>query len=223
VTTFWMFVDWLPVRNDDRFRRNCAAFRTSQVSEVRPIVGCSAHEEPFTVKLTITLEDFDRDCFRWNDLSFVSEHMRRAKALGPSDIQYFDVDASDCAPKPRAKNYRVMRVPVVEDVADLENSDYVVRHRADGSLEIDHPLNAVFRSDAEPAHELFHERSFKFIYCADAFAARVLRAGCSGAFFFDASRWATSANHRIRTRRGVEEIVRWNRRIFRTKLIEAIP
>jgi hypothetical protein len=223
VTTFWMFVDWAAYRKDAQFRRSCTAFRTSKVSNEWPIAGAFVHEELLTAKLTVTLEDFDRDCFSWNGLSFVSERMRRTMALGPSDIQYFDVDASESAPLPRSKNYQVMHVPVTEDVADLENSDYTVRHCADGSLKIDHPHNVVFRADARPAHELFYDRSFKFIYCSDAFAARVLQAGCSGAFFFDPSRWSGGANQRIRTRRGVEEIVRWNKRIFRTKLIESIP
>jgi hypothetical protein len=223
VTTFWMFVDWAVYREDSQLRRGCAAFRTSKVSKEWPVAGAFVREGLLTAKLTVTLEDFDRDCFRWNGLSFVSERMRRAMALGPSDIQYFDVDASESAPLARSKNYQVIHVPVTEDVSDLENSDYTVRHCADGSLKIDSPLNVVFRADARPAHELFYDRSFKFIYCSEAFAVRVLQAGCSGAFFFDPSCWSGGANQRIRTRRGVEEIVRWNKRIFRTKLIEPIP
>jgi hypothetical protein len=191
--------------------------------EERPIAGTFVREGLLTAKLTVTLEDFDLDCFHWNEFSFVSEHMRRAMALGPSDIQYFDVDASESAPLPRSKNYQVMHVPVTEDVADLKKSDYLVRHCPDGSLKIESPLKVVFRADAQPAHELFYDRSFKFIYCTDAFAARVLKAGCTGAFFFDASRWSGNDNQRIRTRRGVEAIVRWNKRVFRTELIEAIP
>jgi hypothetical protein len=220
-----MFVDWTASRKDAQFRRNCTAFRTSKVSEERPIAGAFVHEELLTAKLTVTLEDFDRDCFRWGEFSFVSEKMRRAMALGPSDIQYFEVDASDCAPLPRSKNYQVMHVPVTEDVSDLKNSEYLVRHRADGSLEIDSPHNVVFRPDAQPAHEFFYDRSFKFIYCSDAFAMRVLQAGCSGAYFFDASRWSGDSNQRIRTVRGLEEIVKWNppRNIMRTKLIQEIP
>src|SRR5579862_9343920 len=60
--------------------------------------------------------------------------MRHAMALGPSDIQYFDVNASESAPLPRSKNFRTMHVPVTEDVADLINSDYICRHLPDGSI-----------------------------------------------------------------------------------------
>ena len=53
-------------------------------------------------------------------------------ALGPSGIQYFDVDARESAPLPRSKNYRTMHVPVTEDVVDPINSDYICRHLPDG-------------------------------------------------------------------------------------------
>jgi hypothetical protein len=174
-------------------------------------------------KLTLTLESFDLDCFYWNGFTFVSEKMRRAMALGPSDIQYFDVDASESAPLPRSKNYQTMHVPVTEDLADLVNSDYICRHRPDGSVRPDGmPHSLVFRQDAEPAHEIFYDRHFKVIYCTDEFALRVLRAGCTGAFFFDPSR-PFGSQTRLRTLRGVEEIVKWTKTLLRTKLIEAIP
>ena len=148
MTTFWMFVNWLPVRNDTKFRKNCTAVRNSKAPEILPSAGEFVHEELLRAKLTVTFEGFDQDCFSWSGFSFVSERMRRVMALGPSDIQYFEVDASESAPLPRSKNYQVMHVPVTEDVSDLENSDYLVRHRADGSLEIDSPNNVVFRPDA---------------------------------------------------------------------------
>jgi hypothetical protein len=224
VTTFWMFVYWMPHRGKEKLFKYCTASYTSEPSHDGPIAGRFVRDGLLAAKLTMMLENFDLDCFYWDDFIFVSEHMRRAMALGPSDIQYFEVDASDSAPLPRSKNYQVMHVPVTEDVSDLKNSDYLVRHCADGSLKIDSPLTVVFRPDAQPAHELFYDRTFKFIYCSDAFAVPVLRAGCSGVFFCDASRWSGGANQRIRTRRGVEEIVRWNppRNIFRTKLIKKI-
>ena len=60
--------------------------------------------------------------------------MRHAMALGASDIQYFDVDASESVPLARSKNYRTMHVPVTEDMSDPKNSDYICRHRPDGSV-----------------------------------------------------------------------------------------
>jgi hypothetical protein len=143
--------------------------------------------------------------------------------LGPSDIQYFDVDASESSPLPRSKNYRTIHVPVMEDVSDPENSDYVRHHRSDGSvIQTGMPLSVVFRRDAEPTHEIFYDRFFKVVHCTDEFALRVLRAGCTGAFFIDPSH-SGGNDIRLRTLRGVEEIVKWTKKVFRTKLIETIP
>ena len=113
-------------------------------------------------KLILTLEDFDRDCFYWNGFTFVSEKMRHAMALGPSDIQYFEVDASESAPLPQSKHYHIMHVPVTEDVSDLKNSEYLATIvRMVPSSTIGMPLAVAFRPDAEPTHEIFYDRSFK--------------------------------------------------------------
>ena len=84
------------------------------------------------------------------------------------------------------------------------------------------PFSVVFRRDAEPTHEIFYDRLFKVIYCTDEFALRVLQAGCSGVIFVDPSHPGGN-DLRLRTLRGVEEVVKWTKRIFRTKLIETIP
>lgn len=181
--TFWMFVNWAPVHDIAKFSKHCTILDTSTVRQKGPIAGKFVRDGRLAAKFTMTLESFDRDCFQLDRFSFVSEKMRNAMALGPSDIQYFDVDASKSASLPRSKNYQIMHVPVTEDVADLQNSDYLFRHRADGSLEIGTALSATFRPDAQPAYEIFHERSFKHIYCTDELALRVLKAGCSGVFF----------------------------------------
>lgn len=77
-----------------------------------------------------------------------------------------------------------MHIPVTEDVADLKNSDYFCRHYSDGSVRPSRiPFSLVFRSDAEPTHDIFYDKFFKIIYCTDEFALRVLKAGCSGVFF----------------------------------------
>ena len=54
-------------------------------------------------------------------------------ALGPSDIQYFDVDSSQSAALPRSKRYQLMHIPVAEDVTDPARSDYQFRHRPEGN------------------------------------------------------------------------------------------
>jgi hypothetical protein len=96
-------------------------------------------------------------------------------------------------------------------------------HKADGSIQIGSPVSLAFRPDADPAHEIFHDRSFKFVYCTDEFALRVLRAGCSGAYFFDPPRSFGDDYKRIRTLRGVEEVVKWSRGSLRTKLVQEMP
>ena len=220
---YWMFVYWIYLRDEDRLVNHCTVSRLSEPSGEGPIAGRFVRDGLLAAKLALTLEDFDLDCFYWDGFTFVSERMRRAMALGPSDIQYFDVDASESAPLPRSKNYRILHVPVTEDVSDPHNSDYICHHRSDGSIDASGmPLVAVFRQDAEPAHEIFYDKLFRVIYCTDEFALRILKASCSGAFFFDPSQ--PFGNHtRLRTLRGVEEIVKWTKKVFRTKLIETIP
>ena len=220
---FWMFVYWMYLRDEDRPVNHCIVSRISEPSGEGPIAGRFVRDGLLAAKLALTLETFDRDCFHSHGFIFVSERMRKAMALGPSDIQYFDVDASESAPLPRSKNYRTMHVPVTEDVADPINSDYICRHLPDGSVISDGtPLSVVFRRDAEPKHDIFYDKLFKVIYCTDEFALRVLRADCSGAFFFDPSRPFGDDRH-LRTLRGVEKIVKWTKKVFRTKLIEPIP
>ena len=205
---YWMFVYWIYLRDEDRLVNHCTVSRLSEPSGEGPIAGRFVRDGLLAAKLALTLEDFDLDCFYWDGFTFVSERMRRAMALGPSDIQYFDVDASESAPLPRSKNYRILHVPVTEDVSDPHNSDYICHHRSDGSIDASGmPLVAVFRQDAEPAHEIFYDKLFRVIYCTDEFVLRILKASCSGAFFFDPSQ--PFGNHtRLRTLRGVEEIVK---------------
>ena len=220
---FWMFVYWMYLRDEDRPVNHCIVSRLSESSGEGPIAGRFVRDGLLAAKLALTLETFDRDCFYSHGFIFVSERMRNAMALGPSDIQYFDVDASESAPLPRSKNYRIMHVPVTEEVSDPDNSDYICHHRSDGSIDASGmPFTAVFRQDVELAHEIFYDKRFKVIYCTDEFALRVLKAGCPGAYFFDPSHPGGNFE-RLRTLRGVEEIVRWNKKIFRTKLVETIP
>jgi hypothetical protein len=217
-----MFVYWMPYQAQDKLPSHCTVLRTSKWSEETPIAGRFVQKGLLAAKLKLTLKNFDRDFFYWDDLMFVSKKMRDAMALGPSDIQYFDVDTSESAPLPRSKNYKAMHVPVTEDVADLKNSDYYCRHCSDGSVRpTGIPPSLVFRRDAEPTHEIFYDKFFKIIYCTDEFALRVLKAGCSGAFFFDPSH-PSGNDTRLRTLRGVEKITKWTSKVFRTKLIEEI-
>ena len=222
--TFWKFVYWMQQYGDEKLPEHCTVLYTSNLVQPGSRAEGFVLDGLLTAKLTLTLEDFERDCFCWNDLIFVSEKMRNVMALGPSDIQYFDVDASESAPLPRSKNYQTMHVPVTEDVSDLKNSDYLCHHHPDGSTTAESPYTLAFCPDAQPAHEIFYDRSFKAIFCTDELVLRVLRAGCTGAVFFDPSHCFGTPALRIRTLRGVEEFVKWDpsKNILRTKIIRKI-
>jgi hypothetical protein len=183
---FWTLADRASVLCDWKLdQKNCTIFldHPEKACQKWPTVGKFAREGLLSAKLILTLEDFDLDYFG-SGFSFVSEKLRDAMALGPSDIQYFDVDSSQSAPLPRSKNYRIMHVPVTDDVSDLKNSEYPCRHHPDGSLEIVSPIAPAFRDEAQPVHQIFADRSFKTVYCTDEFALRVLWAGCTGVRFF---------------------------------------
>jgi len=214
---------WLPYHIGlSKFNKHCAFSNNAEMFRSHLAPGEFAENGLPTAKLEVTLESFDVDCFLKGSFRLVSEKMRSVMALGPADIQYFDVDASRSARSPQSKHYQIMHVPVTEDVSDLKNSDYSSHHSPDGSVRIGSPRVVAFRPDAEPRHEIFCDRIFKVIYCTDEFAMRVLQAGCSGARFFDPAIPFFSA---FRTVRGVEEEEKWDpfRKILRTKLIREIP
>jgi hypothetical protein len=225
VKTFWTFTPWLPwQRNAGQFLGRYEFLNSAKVLRARPVDGEFARTRLPTAQIKFIAEDFDKDCFQFGALTFVSEKMRRAMALGPSDIQYFDVDTSQSTPLPRSKLYQIMHIPVTEDVSEPEHSDFLFRQRPDGIEVIGDPTVVAFRPNAEPAHEIFHDRFFKVVYCTDEFALRVLRAGCTGMRFLDAGHpFGVSSGHH-RTLRGVEED-EWDqrRKIFRSKVIREIP
>ena len=176
-----------------------------------------------TTRLELTRQDFDDDYFQLGKFTFASEKMRRVMALGPTDIQYFDVNSSQSMPLPRSKGYQLMHIPVAEDVTDPHRSDYTFRHRPEGVELWGAPDAVAFRADAEPAHEIFYDRFFKIVLCTDEFALRVLRAGCTGMRFFDPTQLFYGRCYR--TLRGVEKADEWDpvRKISYVKLIREIP
>jgi hypothetical protein len=223
-------------------------------------------KRPFPVaQLILTLETYDADYFIWEGRLFASERLRRAMALDPSVVRFFEVDASRSAPLPRSKNYQIMEPTVVEDVSDPEKSDYGVlpwgtdaylnmlmdgsignpvkpenraefastfkssyeRLRAKLDMELS-PIEAhsiVMRADAAPAHELFYDSFFRLhLMCTEAFAVRVLKAGCTGVRFIDPSRLEVGTKRRYRTLRGIEVHVKWDHvnKVEITKLIRSV-
>jgi hypothetical protein len=223
--TFWVVTPWFP--HWGNWKPLWSGYEFPNAAELLPLLpadGEFAAAAPPTARIEFTVEDFGDDCFRLGRFMFVSEAMRRAMALGPSDIQYFDVDSSQSAPLPRSKRYQLMHVPVAEDVTDPARSDYQFRHRPEGNELWGAPDVVAFRPDAEPAHEIFYDRFFKIALCTDAFAMRVLRAGCTGMRFLDPAR-LDHVESCTRTLRGVEKANEWDpvRKISYTKLIQEIP
>ena len=83
----------------------------------------------------------------------------------------------------------------------------------------------VMRSDIVPAHELFYDGFFhSHLFCTEAFAMRILKAGCTGVSFVDPSRLGFGINRRYRTLRGIEERVGWDavNKVEITELIQSI-
>jgi hypothetical protein len=222
--TFWVVTPWSPHWD---WRPFWSGYEFSNVAEISPLLPAAGEFAGAAVpasRIEFTIEDFSDDCFRLGKFMFVSEKMRRVMALGPADIQYFDVDSSQSAPLPRSKRYQLMHVPVVEDVTDPDRSDYKFRHRPEGDELWGAPDAVAFRPDAEPAHEIFYDRFFKIALCTDEFALRVLRAGCTGMRFLDPAQ-LNGAGSCHRTLRGVEKTDEWDpvRMVSYTKLLREIP
>ena len=130
-------------------------------------------------------------------------------ALRPSDIQFFNVDASESAPLPKSKHYQIMHVPVTEYMSDQK--DLVYRPLKVPSRSAESRLASAVASGAaaEPTHEIFYDRFRDFIFCTDEFAVRILQSGCSGITFIDPFDYFADRGLHYRTLRGVEED-RWD-------------
>ncbi len=225
---FWQFAEWGPYEVDGEiFAQNCSFLNDDEVASAGIMTTRDFRHEPFpVVQLQLTLADFDADCFMWNAFTFISERMRHAMALEFKEIQYFDVDASSSAPLPRSKNYKVINIPVVEDISDPSHSKYQMRRITPNTPEVPILINEIaIRPDAQPEHQLFWDKFFRgYVFCTDDLAMRVLRAGCTGVRFFDPSRMSLARPKRFRTLRGVEESGDWDsvNKILHTTLVEAI-
>jgi hypothetical protein len=223
---FWLFVPWLPYEiEQEHFNGHCKFLNSAELFEARPLADKRAPSDFPTAKLQLALQEFDADCFSWEAYTLVSERMRDAMALGPSEVEYLDVDSSQSAPGPRSKNYKIMRVPIVEDVSDVEKSAYYTRQFPESSQMMVRASRIAIRPDAKPRHELFQDRFFTaYVFCTDALAVRVLKKGCTGMRFLDIEHLSVAEPKRFRTLRGLEEAGEWDpaQRIVHTTLIHAI-
>jgi hypothetical protein len=187
---------------------------------------CAGRERTVPVpvaQLRVTLEDFDADYFSWSGRQFVSEKLRQIMALDSAAVRFFEVDASHSAPLSRSKNYQMMEIAAIENVADLHKSDYVMRRRSPELPLTPDVRRYAFLPDAAPRHELFCDGFFRDLYCTDAFALRILRSGCIGMAFWDPNN-PQEGQFLIRTLRGIEELVEWNaaKSVEITKVVQAL-
>jgi hypothetical protein len=141
-------------------------------------------------ELVLLRDDFDADYFKWGGSIFVSQRMRQAMGLDPSEVRFFEVDDSKSAPLARSKIYQIMEPQVSEDVSDPEKSDYrMTRFLPDMPFSPSLYGRLVLRPDAAPKHDLFYDGFFREqLLCTQAFASRVLEAGCTGMQFEDPSK-----------------------------------
>lgn len=137
--------------------------------------------------LVLKSEEFDADYFKWCGSIFVSERMRAAMALSSATAQFLEVDDSESAPLARSKNYQIMEPEVTERVSDPKRSEYRMMKFLPGMPSIPSLYGRMaLRADAAPKHDLFYDAFFTDqLLCLEAFASRVLNAGCTGMEFKD--------------------------------------
>jgi hypothetical protein len=201
---FWIFTPWYPEEDDmERLARKLLIPNSEQLFQA----GFGPHLDPKlfpVVDLRIALKDFDNDCFTWESRTFVSERLRAAMNLDPAGVQYFEVDATRSAAKPRATGYQVMNVPMLESAADLAKSKYFqLPPLSPDLLPMRRAHEIHIRDDFVTQHEIFVDSAFYHWFCTEALALRVLKAGCTGVRFID-PKHPIGNQMRFRTLRGVE-------------------
>lgn len=187
-------------------------------AELKLAEDCGGRErtKPFPVaKIAIKIAEFDWDFFTCEGRMFVSERMRQVMALDPTDVRYFDVDATTSPAAVRSMNYQIMEPTVSEAVVDpsvtkAEWARYVADSIAAEEAGVPAPTNGVkIRKGAAPAHDLFYDAPHGRLFCTDAFALRVLKAGIID-MCFPVPSHMHGANVRYRTLQGIEEYVGWD-------------
>jgi hypothetical protein len=171
-------------------------------------------------KVTLALDDFAPDYFCWWRISFVSERLRQVMNLPASCVRFVDIDDHLSSPLVRSKKYQAMLPRAIEDVLSPKYSDYHSAYRASFMPPLARRLT--FRPDVTPTNDLFYDRFFTDdLLCTEAFALRVLEAGCTGMTFIDRTRAVVGEPLR-RTLRGIERRVSYQDDKEVLELVEAI-
>ena len=212
----WPNVPWM-----QGFGRYCRYTNAEEMTRAR---SDSQNFSPVNfpiARLELTIEQFSLDCFCWDAYILVSQDLRNAIALNTPDVQYFPVDASLSAPLPRSKNYMIMRVPVTEEMSDLDRSDYHYTEAIGWKGTLFWNRIAIKR-DFQPKHEMFRDSFFsRLILCTDKCAVSILRSGCTGMQFSDLEHCRRRNRSRFRSLRGLEEETRGrNQEIVRIRLVQ---
>jgi Immunity protein family (Imm11) len=207
----WKFSSWLPDEIEpDLLAEHCDFANGDELLLAPLAIGKFASADFPVAQLRLTLEDFSVDCFSWQCFTLVSQKLRDAMALGPQDVQYLPVNASLSAPLPRSQNYMIMHVPAVEDVSDVNQSDYMGRNTPGDPNKWISVREIAIRQDAAPKHELFHDSFFRgYVLCTEALAVRVLQGRCTGVRFLDLKHFSIPEPIWLRTLQGIAE-ERWD-------------
>jgi hypothetical protein len=224
MSRFWIFRPWFPYEiGQERMVRHCFIANYVELFSAGFQVGEFRSKLP-VAQLKVTLKNFQTDCFLWESRTFVSERMRNVMALRPTEIQYFDVDASESAPLPRSMNYKIMVIPVTEEASVPKGSASIDQQLTEFEKATGQVLQLAVRPGFTPVHPLFHDKETLEPFCTDEFAMRVLKAGCTGVRFFTPGKLNLAEPMRFRTLKGVEEEGEWDpvRKVENTRLVEAI-
>lgn len=202
----WQFAPWLPYEIElKRLVRHCSFLNSAEVFEAC-LPTLTGRDEPYPVpQLRLTLKQFEVDCFTWESLILVSSRMREVMALPPAAVRFFKVDCSHSTPLIQDKDFQVMGIAARESAVDPGHSEFMLAKITPDSppMPVGETRIAI-KQDFTPQHDLFYDEFFRgHAFCTDAFALRLLRAGCSGVRFMDPDH-PVGNRMQFRTLRGVE-------------------
>ncbi len=147
--------------------------------------------------------------------------------FGP--VRYHDIDDSLSPQTPREMKYQIMEPLRVLSIADPAGFEAEWAKEVDATQgrsadEWPGPRGISLRDDVTPDCELFYDDHYRRLFCTDAFALRVLNAGCVGVAFADPTH-LYGQHCRFRLPEGLMEYVSYDEAAMRLKmtLVEAIP
>ncbi|WP_264712943.1 imm11 family protein [Limobrevibacterium gyesilva] len=137
-------------------------------------------------RLGLPNKGFAPDYFRFGSYSFGSRRLRDVMALPENVVQHVPIELISGGEAVRDQDYRLLRVVAMQPAVDLDRSECEIEERI--SLVTGQPFKImknvvrfVLLDGLQPRTEVFCiEEICSRILGVDAFAERVLRAGCTG-------------------------------------------